>query len=522
MDHGANVTAAGIRIDPTYDQGLDVLFDGNRVWSFQPARDGIADGNGWLVPWPSMLEPFLEGRTKVTIQPHGGEALYEAEVGFGASADRVRVVDREGNRLAVDKGGRLQRGFGDTDQSTRDLIVEVVQAVLRDLREAAGLDAFLSYGCLLGAVRDGRMIGHDADADVSYLSKHSHPYDIARETQATARTMRALGYTVARMSSGDFKIWTPLPDGRKCGIDVFGAYYFDGLFHMLPSVRGELPRDALLPTSTVVLEGREVVAPARPEEVLALTYGEGWRVPDPSFKFNHPRDITRHMAGYFHGTREGLRYWNEFYKFTGADRVPTEPSPFAHWVAQRVEPGARFLEVGYGNGRDAVWLASQGFPVIGLEFSATAQDRAQDLRLQARADAGVELARLTFAHLNLNDLDAVLKAGARFAFDGKPRHLHARFLLDALPAASRADFWRFASMVQRRGGRTFLEFRTHRSRGEKTAFGRHRRLHLNPDKVVAEIADRGGEVVERVEGRGLARFERENPDVCRLVVRWER
>jgi len=524
MDHGTQVTAAGIRIDPAYGQALDVLFDGARVWSFHAGRDGAADADGWLVPWPYILEPYLEGRTRVTIRPHVGvEAVYDAEVGFGESTQRVQVVDRHGNRLAVDKGGRLQRGFGDTDQATRDLIVNTVQHVLRDLHEAAGLDVFLSFGCLLGAVRDGKMIGHDADADVSFLSKHTHPYDIARETQATARTMRSLGYAVARMSSADFKIWKRLPDGRRCGIDVFGAYYFDGLFHMLPGVRGELPREALLPTSTVTLEGRELVAPARPEELLALTYGEGWRVPDPSFKYVYPQDLTRHMGGYWHGTRAGLRHWNEFYRSANADRVPTEPSPFAQWVAPQVEPGSHFLDIGHGNGRDSVWLAGQGFPVTGLEFSSTAQDRAEQLRDRLDAESRACLAELTFEHLNLNDLDAVLTAGARYAFDGRTRHLYARFLLDVLPAATRADFWRFASMVQRRGGLTFLEFRTHRSRGEQTAFGTWgRRVYLNPKKVTAEIARRGGKVVKRVVGRGLAPFENEDPDVCRLVVRWDR
>ena len=36
------------------------------------------------------------------------------------------------------------------------------------------------------------------------------------------------------------------------------------------------------------------VAPARPEEVLAFTYGPAWRVPDPAFHFDHdPVDVRR-------------------------------------------------------------------------------------------------------------------------------------------------------------------------------------------------------------------------------------
>ena len=520
MEKPTAVSAAGIRIGPGHDEGMNVLFDGDRIWSFKASRDGAADPDGWLVRWPNVLRPHLDGRTRVTIRPVGSDKpLFDAEVSFGTSQNRINVVDRQGNRLAVDKGGRLQRGFGDTDPKTRGLIVDTLQSVLRDLHEQAGLDAFLSFGCLLGAVREGKMIGHDADADVSFLSRHTHPFDIAREVSATIRTMRAVGYTIVQMSAADFKIWARLPDGRRCGIDVFGAYYFNGLFHMLPNVRGKLPREALLPTSTVSLEGREVVAPAQPERLLALTYGESWRVPDPSFKFRHPRAVSRHMGGYWHGTRKGLRYWNEFYRLADGQRVPTEPSSFARWVVEHLEPGADILEVAYGNGRDAVWLAGQGYAVTALEYSRAAQDTARDLHKRVAHDDPVEL---RFARLNFHNLDSVLIAGARYAFDAKTRDIHARFLLDALTPQARGDFWRFASMVQRKGGRTFLEFRTHRSRHEETAFGPHRRFYLRPDRVVAEIETRGGTVAERIEGRGLAPFENEDPEVCRLIVRWDR
>ena len=43
------------------------------------------------------------------------------------------------------------------------------------------------YGCLLGAVRDGHMIGHDSDADVAYLCEYTHPFDIIRECTAAIR-----------------------------------------------------------------------------------------------------------------------------------------------------------------------------------------------------------------------------------------------------------------------------------------------------------------------------------------------
>jgi hypothetical protein len=516
------VSEGGIHLNVSTDQALDVLFDDERVWSFLPERDAVATAEGLLVSWPKMLQPFLKGQSRVTIEPHGDNTkpIFDDEVIFGDALGRIAVVDSEGNQLTVDKGGRLQHGFAHADQATKDFIVDNVQRVLRDLHQAAGLEAFLSFGCLLGAVREGQMIGHDADADVSYLSRYTHPFDIARECQMAMKTMRSLGYSVVKMSSANFKIWVPLAQGGRCGVDVFAAYYFEGIFHMLPSVRGELPREALLPTSTVRLEGREIVAPASPEDVLAVTYGPNWRVPDPAFKFPHPPEVVRHMAGYFQGSRVGLRYWHEFYKSAASRQVRIKQSTFVTWVATQVKSGDHFLDIGYGNGRDAVWLATQGFPVTGLEFSSAASHHANDLRRRVRH--GTEkLAPLRFKHVNFNNLDDVLVTGAHYAFEKETHHLYARFLLDALTHQARADFWRFASMVQRRGGRTFLEFRTHCNRGEPAVFGQHRRTYLDPDLVTAEITERGGKIVEHLVGRGVAVFNQENPEVCRLVVRWD-
>ena len=510
------VSDAGIRLAPA-EEAVDVLFDEHRVWSFRPARDGAADGDHWLVPWPPVLRPRLRGTARVRLVS-AGTTVYDDTATFAGSDEPLRIVDAQGGLLTVDKGGRLQRTFAGADEATRRVIVDTVNLVLADLREHAGVEAFLSFGCLLGAVREGRMIGHDADADVTVLSRHTQPVDIAMEMRRAEKTMRHLGYRVARMSAADFKIWATMPDGRACGIDVFGAYYFEGLLHLLPNSRGDLPVDALLPVSTVTLEGVEVIAPAQPERLLALLYGEGWRVPDPSFKYTHPRDVTRHLGGYWHGTRRGRREWTEFYRYAGADRVPTTPSPFVRWVAERVEPDAPFVEVGYGNGRDAVWLAGQGRRVDALEFTNAARDRALDL---AKERLGADAGRVRFGRLNLNDLDGVLVAGARYAFDDVVRHVLARFVIDSLPPQSRRDLWRFASMAQRRGGLTFLEFRTHRSRGLPTVFRRQRRRLLRPDLVVREIEERGGRIVERVEGRGLAELDNEDPDVCRLVVRWD-
>jgi SAM-dependent methyltransferase len=511
--HGFAVTGLGIRIPGGLHDTLDVRFGGTRVWSVNPERDRSSVHRGW-VHWPSALEPYLDGVADVSLVEHvSGRTLFEKRVGFGTSSDPIELVDRDGSPLAVDKAGRLHRMFGATDQALTEDVLDAVQQVLHDLREVCGLDAFLAFGCLLGAVRDGRMIGHDCDADVSYLSRHTHPFDIIRENKRAGEIMASLGWQITRMSAGDFKIWTKPGQGRRVGIDVFGAFHVDGRLYMMPTVAAELPRSALLPVGEVTLEGRQVVAPARPEALLEATYGPGWRVPDPSFEYEPPRATIRRLNAWLRTNRKHLRYWGDFYRSGKADRVPETPSPFATWVAGQLEPRQHVLDVGAGTGRDSVYFAEQGHRV-------TALDGAPPTRALIRSLAARHDVRVRHHELNLNDLFSTLTTGGRFAHAKRPPQIYARFLLDAIEPDSRRNFFRWAQMVQRRGGLTYLEFRTWQGTLRASAFPFHYRTLLRPQQVIAEIEQHGGRVVHQEEGTGRAPLDGEDPSICRLVVRW--
>ena len=236
VSRGFAVNSRGVRVPAGVREVVDVRFDGERIWSFNPRREQTRPGQRW-VRWPRDLEPYLDGVAEVSLVAHvSGERVLEERVGFGTGTSPIRLVDKDGHAVALDKAGHLQRMFAGTDPSMTEAVLDAVERVLLDLREECGLDAFLAFGCLLGAVRDGHVIGHDCDADVSYLSQHTHPFDIIRENKRAADTMESLGWQITRMSAGDFKIWTRPGGGRRVGIDVFAAFYVDGEFHMVPSV----------------------------------------------------------------------------------------------------------------------------------------------------------------------------------------------------------------------------------------------------------------------------------------------
>lgn len=77
--------------------------------------------------------------------------------------------------------------------------------------------------------------------------------------------------------------------------------------------------------------------------------------------------------------------WDE--RYAGAELVwSAEPNRFVVEVLGDRPPG-RVVDVACGEGRNAIWLAQQGWTVTGADFSGVAIERARTLA----ADAGVEV-----------------------------------------------------------------------------------------------------------------------------------
>lgn len=513
----AAVDDRGITLHEAVREPLVLSLDGRYVWSFSPVRDGVPVRAGTHVPWPPVLRRFLHGLAVVRVSDVAGtRVLVEAEVELGGRSDRrVRVVDPQGLPLAVDKVGHLCRAFSATDEAIRDEILAGTGRVLDDLHRECGVEAYLNYGALLGAVRDGAMIAHDSDTDVCYLSRTTSPAELILESYRIERTLRDLGWNVLRMSGGDVKLLLPLSDGRQCHIDVFVAFRVDGTFYQLGNRSGRLPESAILPLSTITLHGHEFPAPADPEAMLAFVYGRGWRVPDPSFRYADPVAGVRRLDGWLRGFRTEMGLWTEFYRGAELARVPRSGSTFARWVHRQVRRSDAVADLGTGNGRDAVYFAERGRPVVAYEFSRAARGAAR--RRMASKGLGIDV-RL----LMLGELRSVLLAGAELA--RARQHLYARQLLGCLDAPARANLWLLARMGLRRGGALFVEFSAlgpspdGRPLPEPGPPGLVRRV--DPGVVRREVEAAGGVVEVEEVGPGLDMLGDHDPLVCRMRLTW--
>ena len=490
------VTDEGLTLDvDASDAVVDVLLDGRRIWSFWTVRDTEpAAGGTRTAPWPRALRRFLDGRTTLTLVDHvTGAELATRDAVLGSGEGRVEVVDRDGRPLGLDKSLQLSRLFDTRDADQLAPLLDSIETVLAALREA-GVTPFLAYGSLLGAVREGGLIGHDSDADLGYVSSHPEPVDAVLESFRLQRRLVEMGYWVVRYSGLAFRVNLREADGALRGLDVFGGILRQGRLYLMGEVGAPFRPEWLHPLSEVTLEGRAYPAPAQPERLLEAMYGPHWRTPDPAFKFETSEATRRRLDGWFRGTRGGRAlHWEK--SQPAALRKRLSPSRFLTWVrsqeAGRQVPAATYVDIGCGAGVDAFVQARDGVPSWGLDF------RPSHFRVVANRARRRDLPA-TFRWANFNELRSVLPTAAEIARVPGPRVVTARHLLDAVDPTGRDLALRFARMVARdpaAPGRFYAQVL--RATDADVTTGPDNLRPVDVDALVADIERRGGRVVQR-------------------------
>jgi SAM-dependent methyltransferase len=438
---------------------VDLLLAGRRIWSFRVSATGpdpSGEAHRRRLRWPRPLRPYLSGTGTIGLRPvDGGPDVLTAAARFGDGNEPLRFDDRHGIGLVINKYGRIGHALADYDPGMVQRLLDNldrIRAVLAELRP--DLPVYVIGGTLLGPYRDGRIMPHDDDADLGYLSAHSHPADVVREAFQLGRILRQAGFEVLRASAGHVQVHFSHEGRPDAYVDLFTGFIDEqGWLEHTFAIRVRATRDQVVPTLLIDVEGRPEPAPRQPELLLEGNYGPGWRVPDPSYQLDVPRTMQDRFWGWFSDYGMDRGPWEDFYRYDieGA-RVPlgSAPSDYARWLAARIPAGSRVLELGTGRGHDALWLAGQGFDVEALDYvrwpmraaSAAAEERGAGAR---------------FRVLNLYDLRRVIALGAELAARREPLVVYARGLLGSHWDTGRPILLRGLSMLLRSGGQAHLD-----------------------------------------------------------------
>ncbi|MCB1389057.1 MAG: hypothetical protein KDK12_07965 [Rhodobacteraceae bacterium] len=185
------------------------------------------------------------------------------------------------NPERIDHYGRPSKWFLDYPEAYLDALVAELKALELVLQVEFGLPMYLTWGTLLGAVREGGLIAHDFDIDVAYVSRARSSAGVLAEQRRIRAHFERFGRVIGKPSPGRFMIAAArAPSGlHDHGIELWTSFTTGGAHYAYPTLPGVLPARAVRPFRTATLRGIPFNVPRQAERFLDLAIGPDWRVP---------------------------------------------------------------------------------------------------------------------------------------------------------------------------------------------------------------------------------------------------
>ena len=210
-----------------------------------------------------------------------------------------------------------------------------------------------------------------------------------------------------------------------------------------------------------------------------------------------------------HSVVENKEYWDDFYRNLSL----SVPSQFCAMVALELPAGSTVVELGCGNGRDSLYMASRGSRVVAIDLSEQAVARCTaDAKVQ-----GIEhVSFLAGSLASKNDIASLYQQGRKLAGDGKVIS-YSRFVMHSINSEQEVVFMDNIANEIRCGELVYFEFRSKEDSYLQKTFGNHYRRFVDTSKFIKDMESRGFIVNYSITGQGMARYKNEDPFVSRLI-----
>ena len=202
------------------------------------------------------------------------------------------------------------------------------------------------------------------------------------------------------------------------------------------------------------------------------------------------------------------KYWNEYYK---KNIAPSEPSNFAKDILKYLESGKKLIELGCGNGRDAIFLSNNKIDVVAVD---QCESSINNLRSSVSSD-NIKFVADDFIETKLLEKES---------FD----YVYSRFTLHSISEEEENKLINRVYEALKKDGLLLIEVRSVKDEifglGEQIArntyiYNNHSRRFIILDELIEKLTLNGFKVDFADENNDYAIYKDQNPIVIRVIAR---
>jgi tellurite methyltransferase len=191
-------------------------------------------------------------------------------------------------------------------------------------------------------------------------------------------------------------------------------------------------------------------------------------------------------------------YWETFYEKHPENKIPSNFAVYINSVY--LNKNKTLLELGCGNGRDAIYFVNQGLKVTAIDLATKEIDYLKKLNIQ----------NITFKAHDFTKLYEY----SNFDF------VYSRFTLHSINEDSEDSVLSQLNGVLKPRVLFLLEARSIKDKNLEKEFGiDHYRRYIDLERITKKIEAKGFTIIESIESQDLAKYKGENPYIIRIIAR---
>lgn len=201
-------------------------------------------------------------------------------------------------------------------------------------------------------------------------------------------------------------------------------------------------------------------------------------------------------------------YWNEYYK---KNIAPSEPSKFAKDILKYLESGKKLIELGCGNGRDAIFLSNNKIDVVAVDQCESSINNLKSSVLKNN----IKFVADDFIETKLLEKES---------FD----YVYSRFTLHSISEKQEDKLIKRVHEALKKDGLLLIEVRSVKDElfglGEKIdrntyIYNNHFRRFIVLDELIEKLTSIGFKIDFADENNNYAVYKDQNPIVIRIRAR---